>query len=422
MEHDTSVSVPAAPPALSAASRWAALPRVGRYALAVAYGAYFVHSYRAHGFPFDRERVLLWIAGAWQASATALAILAVALAEAVLRQLIVDFSRDDAEGAGTLVASIVLRFGRMLAVVAGLAAVALIWNLPVLPMQMADSPAGRLASRAFGVVALLLAVDVVWLVARSAIDARLRKIGPLPPEGDRGPNGRLVTLLPILRLTLGAVLAVLTALSAFSIMGVEITPLLAGAGVVGIAVGFGAQTLVRDMIAGMFFLIEDVFRVGEYIESGQTTKGTVEKITLRSVALRHHDGPIFFVPYGALGAVRNNSRDFAVDKFNIPLPADVDSEKIRKLIKKVGEKMLEDPELAPLIVEPLKGRLYRIDPGVKIFRCKFQTAPGNQSEVRTKAYKGLEAALKAAGISFADNAQRLVVQGAAPAELAEAAV
>jgi small-conductance mechanosensitive channel len=163
------------------------------------------------------------------------------------------------------------------------------------------------------------------------------------------------------------------------------------------------------VIAGIFFLAEDAFRIGEYIESGTAIKGTVERITLRTVALRHHNGPLHFVPYGALGTVRNTSRDWVIEKFNIPLPIGIDSEKIRKMIKKVGEEMKADPEIGPMIMESLKGKLYRVDPGVKIFRCKFRTAPGKQFDVRAQALKRIEASLKAMGIGFADGTQTVLM-------------
>jgi small-conductance mechanosensitive channel len=99
-----------------------------------------------------------------------------------------------------------------------------------------------------------------------------------------------------------------------------------------------------------------------------------------------------------------------IEKFNLPLPIDVDSEQVRKLIKKVGEAMLQDPEVGHLLREPLKGKLSRIDPGVKVFRCKFETTPGKQFDVRAQAIKRLEAALKAAGIDFADGRQTIYVQ------------
>jgi hypothetical protein len=106
---------------------------------------------------------------------------------------------------------------------------------------------------------------------------------------------------------------------------------------------------------------------------------------------------------GTLGSVRNNSRDWVIDKFEIPLPVTVDSERIRKLVKKIGLEIVGDPELAEFIDVQLKAKLYRIDPGVKVFRCKVQTPPGKQFEVRNEAYRRIEAALKENGIAFADN-------------------
>jgi small-conductance mechanosensitive channel len=223
-----------------------------------------------------------------------------------------------------------------------------------------------------------------------------------------GVHSRARTVQPLLRAVGRLVIGAVALMSALSTLGLNIAPLLASAGVVGIAVGFGAQTLVRDLFSGAFYLIEDVFRVGDYIEGGNA-KGTVERITFRTVALRHQNGPLHFVPYGTLGSVRNNSRDWVVDKFEIPLPVTVDSERIRKLVKKIGIDMLEDPELAKIIDVPLKAKLYRIDPGVKVFRCKVQTPPGRQFEVRSEAYRRIEAALSENGIAFADNTPRVTL-------------
>jgi small-conductance mechanosensitive channel len=96
----------------------------------------------------------------------------------------------------------------------------------------------------------------------------------------------------------------------------------------------------------------------------------------RALALRHQNGPLHFVPYGSLGSVRNNSRDWVIDKFEIPLPVTVDSERIRKLVKRIGLEMLEDPQLASNIDVPLKAKLYRIDPGSRYTaaRCKRHRA------------------------------------------------
>ena len=223
-----------------------------------------------------------------------------------------------------------------------------------------------------------------------------------------GPGSRASTVQPLLRSIGVVVIAAVALMWSLSVLGLNIAPLLASAGVVGIAVGFGAQTLVKDLFSGAFFLIEDVFRIGDYIEAG-TAKGTVEKITFRTVALRHQNGPLHFVPYGSLGSVRNNSRDWVIDKFEIPLPTTVDSEVVRRIVKRIGLEMLEHEEFAALIMAPLKAKLYRIQPGAKIFRCKIQTPPGKQFEIRTEAYRRIEQAFAEANIPFATNMLSSVV-------------
>ena len=122
---------------------------------------------------------------------------------------------------------------------------------------------------------------------RGADRPEARRRSELPEEGNRA--ARLRTLLPIVRSTIAAALIVMVVLTALSALGIEVGPLLAGAGVVGVAIGFGAQTLVRDLFSKFFYLLDDAFRVGEYIESGNY-KGTVEHLGARSVRLRHTAG------------------------------------------------------------------------------------------------------------------------------------
>jgi small-conductance mechanosensitive channel len=311
----------------------------------------------------------------------------------------------------SLIMLAVVRFATLLV---GIAGMILIMQVPLAELTTGSNPLAKFALHVADTVALAFVVYLGWIAIRFAIDRRLRQLAPLDPHSPPTENTRLLTLLPLMRTTLAIAFVTLFSLSALWTLGIEIAPLLAGAGIFGLAIGFGAQTLVRDVISGVFFLIEDVFRIGEYIESGTSTKGTVEHISFRTVALRHHNGPLSFVPYGLLGAVRNDSRDWVIDKFNIPLPLSVDSEKIRKMIKGIGEDLALDPELGPLIREPLKGKLYRVDPGVKIFRCKFMTTPGCQFDVRTAALKRIEAALVEAGISFAGAGPQIILVRRAP--------
>jgi small-conductance mechanosensitive channel len=250
---------------------------------------------------------------------------------------------------------------------------------------------------------VLVVAHLGWSITKSLINRKLASVAgdtaQAPEEAAR--RARLRTLLPIFRNGLAAVLLVITILMVLAEMGVQIGPLIAGAGIFGVAIGFGSQTLVKDVISGVFYLMDDAFRVGEYIQSG-SYKGTVESFSLRSVRLRHHRGPIFTVPFGELGAVQNMSRDWAIDKFMLRVTFDADVNKAKKLVKAIGVTLLEDPELGPLIIETLKMKgVEQIgDFGIEL-AFAFTTVPGYQAMVRRRAYMAIRQAFSENGINFA---------------------
>jgi small-conductance mechanosensitive channel len=208
-------------------------------------------------------------------------------------------------------------------------------------------------------------------------------------------------LRPLLRKFILGVLVVLWAMIALSAVGIDIGPLLAGAGVVGIALGFGAQTLVRDVVSGIFFLIDDAFRVGEYIEAG-SLKGTVESISIRSLRLRHHRGAVHTVPYGELKALTNHSRDWVIVKLEFQVTYDTDVDLVKKLIKRIGQEMLDDPELGPNLIEPLKSQgIHQLADHGLMVRAKFTARPGEQFVIRREALQRIKHGFDTAGIQFA---------------------
>jgi small-conductance mechanosensitive channel len=220
-------------------------------------------------------------------------------------------------------------------------------------------------------------------------------------EGGGAAASRSETLLPLFRTILLILLSVIMVMSVLYSLGVQIGPLLAGASVVGIAIGFGSQKLVQDIISGMFFLIDDAFRKGEYVEVAGM-KGTIEKLSVRSMRLRHHLGAVQTVPYGEINTVKNLSRDWVIMKLELRLAYDVDIEKVRKIIKKVGQKMLLDEEIGPNMLQPLKSQgVMRVEESALIFRMKFTAKPGEQWVVRRVAYTNVRNALADAGIEFA---------------------
>jgi small-conductance mechanosensitive channel len=276
-------------------------------------------------------------------------------------------------------------------------------GLDVAAMTMSDTMATRVLRGVINAVVILLLADFAWHLLAAWIDCKLfeaRDAVHADSEEARR-RARLRTLLPILRNLLLVVLVTMALLMALSALGVQIGPLIAGAGVVGVAIGFGAQTLVKDIISGMFYLLDDAFRVGEYIVSG-SYKGTVESFSLRSIKLRHHRGYLYTVPFGELGAIENMSRDWVIDKITVSVVYDTDLDKAKRVIKEVSKQIMADPELAPNIIEPLKMQ------GVEQFgefaiqlRLKMMTKPGEQFVIRRRAYAMIKKAFDANGIQFA---------------------
>ncbi|WNJ93489.1 mechanosensitive ion channel family protein [Bosea sp. 685] len=265
------------------------------------------------------------------------------------------------------------------------------------------------SQRVAGVAMLAFAGWVALVFLRGFFDAYAPKRGATMPVDEDATHeesipSRLATVLPVLRgVVLGAVFG-LTGLVVLSRLGVDIGPLLAGFGILGLAISFGSQALVRDIVSGFFFMIEDAFRVGEYVDTGRL-KGTVEKISLRSMQLRHQSGQIHTVPFGQIPSLTNASRDWATLKFNVRLDHSADIEKARKAIKKTGLALLEDPEFAPHFIAPLKMQgVADITDSAIVIRLKFTAKPNQASSLQREALKRVYRALNEAGVPFASNA------------------
>lgn len=287
----------------------------------------------------------------------------------------------------------------------------------------------RLLRGAINAAIVVLLADFCWHLLRSWIDQQVVTANAHAgsahgvadtPEARR--YARLRTLFPILKNVLFVVIIVLTGMIALSAMGFEIGPLIAGAGVVGVAVGFGAQTLVKDIISGIFFLIDDAFRVGEYIESG-SIRGTVESFSLRSIRLRHHRGALHTIPFGSIEKITNYSRDWVIDKMTVSVTYDTDLALVKKVIKDIGKQLQADPEFTPHILETLKMQ------GVEQFgdfaiqiRMKMMTKPGEQFVIRRRAYAMIKDAFDANGINFAFPTVTVAGGGGSDAAIAKAAL
>jgi small-conductance mechanosensitive channel len=274
-----------------------------------------------------------------------------------------------------------------------------------------DREGGHPLASALDILLILFLAASSYRAINNYIDAKIVEEGgslddgPVNPgegegEGGRGQS-RLATLLPVFRNVIIFLIATFAFTFVLSSLGVNVAPLFAGAGVVGIAIGFGAQTLIRDIFSGAFFLIDDAFRKGEYIELDKV-KGVVEKISMRSFQLRHHLGALHTIPFGEIHSLTNYSRDWVMMKLPLRLTYDTDVEKVRKLIKKLGQQLLEDPVVGPLFMQPLKSQgVYSMEDSAMIVRVKYMTRPGDQFVTRKVIYAAIREIFQKEGIHFA---------------------
>ncbi|OIQ31872.1 MAG: mechanosensitive ion channel protein MscS [Alphaproteobacteria bacterium MedPE-SWcel] len=294
------------------------------------------------------------------------------------------------------------RAAGILAFAGGTVALVYVWNPEFAVAQ------GSALDRILDVLAILFIGYLVFHVARIWIDSKIEEeredeagAGELGDEGGGTSASRLATLLPLFRGAILAVVVVSIVLIVLMEMGINVSPLFAGAGVVGLAVGFGSQTLVRDIFSGAFFLIDDAFRRGEYIDIG-SVKGTVEKISVRSFQLRHHLGALHTIPFGEIQVLTNYSRDWVIMKLPLRVTYDTDVEKVRKLIKKLGQELLNDEVIGDNFIQPLKSQgVIEMQDSAMIIRVKFMTKPGDQWLVRKRVFQDIRDLFEREGIKFA---------------------
>lgn len=252
----------------------------------------------------------------------------------------------------------------------------------------------------------------IWIDRMQAADAGLGGSEEIE-LGDMGGQGgtRLATVLPLFRKAGHVLLTITFLLVALSELGINIAPFIAGFGIIGLAVGFGAQALVRDVVSGLFFLIDDAFRIGEYVDIGGTV-GTVEKISIRSLRLRHHRGPLHTVPYGEIAKLTNYSRDWVIVKLKFRVPFDTDINMVRKLFKQIGQDLLAHDELGQDFIQPFKSQgVFDVDDSAIIVRGKFMAKPGKQFLIKREVYVRVQKAFEENGIAFARRSVIVEVAG-----------
>lgn len=224
---------------------------------------------------------------------------------------------------------------------------------------------------------VIIVAVILWEIVSSVIERYLDR----DVNGDRVISARAKTLLPLLRKALLVVVTTIVGLIVLSEVGVDIGPLLAGAGVIGLAVGFGAQTLVKDVITGIFILAEDQFSVGDIIRVNEKS-GTVEEITIRTLRLRDLSGNVHIIPFSSVGMVENMTKDFSRYVFDIGIAYREDVDEVIEVLRDLGSQMQVDEHYGPMINEPIEIMgVQRFDDSAVVIRARFTTKPIKQWQI-----------------------------------------
>lgn len=293
---------------------------------------------------------------------------------------------------------------RAVMVVMALLALLSIWGLDLLGW-LTTTGTGATLSRLAGV--LLIAVAMIE-VAGHVVDRLLTVLSRRVDGGRR--NAQVRTLGPLVRGVVQGFIVILASLTVLSELGVQIGPLLASAGVVGIAIGFGAQTLVKDVLTGLFLVVEDIVAVGDNVAIGEWS-GTVEVMTLRTIRLRNMDGTLHVLPYSEAQVISNRTKTFSAYVFNLGVAYDTDFDQAFAVMRRVGDELQADPAYGSKILQPLEILgVDQLGESTISLKARFRTRPGEQWEIGREFNKRIKLAFDAEGIELPFPTRRLITE------------
>lgn len=257
---------------------------------------------------------------------------------------------------------------------------------------------GGVVTSAMRIAGIMVAAWLLIIMAQRAI--RTLRIRIANRLGDQEAVKRAETLGRVFRYLVAVIVSMLAGMLVLSELGVSIAPILGAAGVAGLAVGFGAQSLVKDYFTGFFLLVEDQIRQGDVVKLGEHA-GLVEQVTLRYVQLRDYDGHVHFVPNGTISSVVNLGRGHAQAVVDIGVAYSTDLDAAMAVMREVAAGLQEDPAYAARILDPLEmAGVERWADSSVIIRARFRVAPLEQWNVRREYLRRLKTAFDRAGIEI----------------------
>lgn len=283
-----------------------------------------------------------------------------------------------------------------------------VWGMSLIRFTEGDGH--EVSVKLFSLGGTLIFAWLIWILSDTAVHHALTR-------SRKGlANARAQTMMPLIRNVLFVAIFIIATIVALANMGMNVTPLLAGAGVIGLAIGFGAQSLVADLITGLFIIIEDSLAIDDYVDVGGHL-GTVEGLTIRTVRLRDIDGIVHTIPFSEIKSIKNYSREFGYAIFRVAIPYNMEIDDAIKLMRDVGQKMRTDPLQRRNIWSPLEIQgVESFESGSAILRARFKTAPIKQWEVSRAFNLSLKRHLDEAGLDLATPRMsiQVITPGSAP--------
>jgi len=271
------------------------------------------------------------------------------------------------------------------------------WNIDVFNWLASDT-GGLIIGRLVSIAAIALVALAIWEVASSVIDRYLSATDEEGTQKERGQRAR--TLLPLARNTLRIVIGVVALLMILTEIGIDVTPILAGVGVIGLAIGFGAQTLVKDVITGIFILLENSLAVGDVV-SVAGSSGVVETISIRSIRLRDLQGNVHTIPYSSASTVTNMTKEYSHYLVEAGVAYRENYDEVAQIMRDVGEDLRADAEFGGDILEPIEIMgLDRFEDSAVIVRARLKTTAGKQWGIGREYNRRLKTAFDAHGIEM----------------------
>jgi small conductance mechanosensitive channel len=278
------------------------------------------------------------------------------------------------------------------------------WGFDIIPWLLRNPLTSSLIHAFIAIIITIAAALILWELANFLLNAR---IDSLSASGKARQASRLRTLLPMLKASVGVIIFLTAALISLSQIGVNLVPLLAVSGVAGIAIGFGSQKLVQDIITGLFLLLEDAMQVGDSVTLASMS-GTVERLSIRTIRLRGGDGSINIIPFSAVTTVTNMTCDFGMAQISITVSYKEDIDRVSAVLMDIAKKMRAEPEWGAQMRDDLQ--LFGLDSfgdyGL-IILGQIRTGPGQLWAVRREFYGRVQKRFAQEGIQIPYNHQSL---------------